>query len=888
MSPRPAPPRAARALAATAAAGALLLTASPGWAAPDDGGPDDGPVEAGIVVDRVDGLAADFVNGVDVSSLLSLEESGVTFRDADGEEADLFAVLADADVNWVRVRVWNDPFDAQGRGYGGGNTDVARAVTIGERATAAGMRVLVDFHYSDFWADPAKQQSPKAWTGLALEERVAAVEQYTASSLQAFEDAGVDVGMVQVGNETNGKVAGVEGWDAMAPVFSAGSAAVRAVLPDALVAVHFTNPETAGRYAGYARELDARGVDYDVFASSYYPFWHGTPQNLTSVLSQVATTYGKKVVVAETSWASTLEDGDGHGNVIDQPSEATRYPVSMQGQATAVRDVIAAVAAVGDAGLGVFYWEPAWLPVGPPSALEANTALWEAHGSGWASSYAGEYDPHDAGQWYGGSAWDNQALFAHDGTPLESLNVFRYARTGAVAPRAVVGVEPVRVTVADGDAVELPATVAVTYNDGSVEQSPVTWSDAVAWVRGPGEYTVTGTTADGLTATATVVVTAVNLVRNPGFEDDDVSMWTLSTANAQVREGADAPEGARAVNFWAGAPYTLDVRQTVTGVPAGTYTLSATGHGSLEGGSGGIALTATTAAGARSADLPLAGWQQERTATVGDVVVGADGVVTVALGGALPAGAWGWVDAFVLTPATTAADVDTAALEDAVARAAAVDRSAWTPASLAELDAAVEVARVVLAGSRATQQDVDAATALVVAALDGLVPPTTEPTPTPTPTTPAPTTPAPTTGPTAAPTAGPAPAPAAGPRVTLDRTTARPGERVTVSATGLPAGTVEIGVASTYRALAQVAVTDGAATTTVTLPTTLAAGVHHVQVRDLAGTVLAQAELRVVGADAGRLSETGATAGPLVGLATGLLVAGAGAVLLARRRSARA
>ena len=95
-------------------------------------------------------MPEDFINGVDVSSVLSLEESGVTFRDDSGQVADLFEVLADHDVTDVRVRVWNDPFDADGRGYGGGNVDVDRAVEIGERATAAGMSLLVDFHYSDF------------------------------------------------------------------------------------------------------------------------------------------------------------------------------------------------------------------------------------------------------------------------------------------------------------------------------------------------------------------------------------------------------------------------------------------------------------------------------------------------------------------------------------------------------------------------------------------------------------------------------------------------------------------------------------------------------------------------------------------------------------------
>src|SRR5690606_18932787 len=116
--------------------------------------------------------------------------------------------------------------------------------------------------------------------------------------------------------------------------------------------------------------LDERDVDYDVFASSYYPYWHGTLANLTGALSHVADTYDKKVAVVETSWVHTLDDSDGHENTIADASEATAFPVSPQGQATAFREVVQAVADVGDAGIGVFSWEPAWLPVGSPDDLE--------------------------------------------------------------------------------------------------------------------------------------------------------------------------------------------------------------------------------------------------------------------------------------------------------------------------------------------------------------------------------------------------------------------------------------------------------------------------------------------------------------------------------------
>ncbi|WP_147794944.1 glycosyl hydrolase 53 family protein [Cellulomonas sp. Y8] len=803
-------PRGTGRLAALAAAAVLLTTAPPATAA----APDDGPVDAGVVVTKVDGLAEDFITGVDVSSVLSQEASGVVYRDADGVPTDLFEVLADSGVNYVRVRVWNDPYDAQGRGYGGGTVDVARAVEIGERATAHGLRVLVDFHYSDFWADPAKQHVPKAWEGLSVADKAVALHDWTAAALTEFRDAGVDVGMVQVGNETNNAVAGVSGWDGMAQLFSAGSSAVRAVLPDALVAVHLTNPETAGRYATAAAALDSRGVDYDVFASSYYPYWHGTPGNLTSVLKQVADDYDKQVMVAETSWARTLDDGDGHPNVITADTTTHQYPISVQGQATAVRDVVAAVAAVGDAGIGVFYWEPAWTPVGPPSALDANKALWEAHGSGWASSYAGEYDPDDAGQYYGGSAWDNQALFADDGTALESLRVFSYVRTGATAPRAVSSVEQVRVTVTDGAPVVLPPTVQVTYNDGSVEAQAVTWdATALAAVDGPGTYPVPGVTAEGVAAAATVVVEAVNHVRNPGFEDADTSMWALTGSGAQITATGDAAAGARALSFWDAAAFRFTLTQQVTGLEPGAYTLTATGQGGGTSAGDQLLLGAATAAGSTSAPFALTGWKAWSTPSV-PVTVGADGAATVSVTATLSGGAWGTVDEVRLV------------------------RDAQQPT-----DPGTDP------GDPGTDPGADPGT------------PGTGPGTTPSPGTPT------------------------GPTVTVSDRTLRPGDPVTVTASGLTVGEVEIGVASTYRALARAAVTDGSVTATVTLPTDLAPGVHHVQVRSLDGAVLAQVRIVVLGD--GSLAATGADPAGAV-LLSALLLAAGGALVLARRHRGRA
>jgi arabinogalactan endo-1,4-beta-galactosidase len=385
-------------------------------------------------VEKVENLSENFILGMDASCVPSLEKSGVRYYDHNGVEKNVFEILKENGINYIRVRVWNDPFDKDGNGYGGGNCDLENAIAIGKEATRCGMKLLVNFHYSDFWADPGKQMVPKAWKDMDIDTKCDALYQYTKESLRKLKDAGVDVGMVQIGNETNGAMCGeyatmVGGWKRITQLISAGSKAVREVCPEALVAVHFTNPEKPESYASYGKNLHDYQVDYDVFASSYYPFWHGTLDNLAGVLSDIANTYGKKVMVAETSYAFTSEDTDFFANTLGRGSQIAGYPFSQQGQADLVRDVIDTVVNKTTNCIGVFYWEGTWITAGG-SSYEENRKLWETYGSGWASSYAGEYDPKDAGKWYGGCAVDNQAFFTADGHATEALKVFSLVRTG--------------------------------------------------------------------------------------------------------------------------------------------------------------------------------------------------------------------------------------------------------------------------------------------------------------------------------------------------------------------------------------------------------------------------------------------------------------------------
>ena len=165
-----------------------------------------------LFVEQVVNLPEDFIFGMDASCVPALERSGVKYYDHDGREKDVYRILAENGINYIRVRIWNDPFDEAGNGYGGGNCDIENALAIGRRATENGMKLLVNFHYSDFWADPAKQMVPKAWRGLKLEQKCDALYDYTSSALQKLTDEGVQIGMVQVGNETNGSLCGEKDW----------------------------------------------------------------------------------------------------------------------------------------------------------------------------------------------------------------------------------------------------------------------------------------------------------------------------------------------------------------------------------------------------------------------------------------------------------------------------------------------------------------------------------------------------------------------------------------------------------------------------------------------------------------------------------------------------
>ena len=548
-----------------------------------------------LYVKKVEDLPDDFILGMDASCVPALEAGGVKYYDHDGQEKDVFQILAENGINYIRVRVWNDPYDKDGNGYGGGNCDIDTAIAIGQRATKYGMKLLVNFHYSDFWADPAKQMVPKSWKGMKIDAKADALYTYTRDCLQKLKDAGVDVGMVQIGNETNGSFCGesssaVGGWKRICQLFSAGSRASREVFPEAMVAVHFANPEKVTNYESYSKNLEYYQVDYDVFASSYYPYWHGTLENLSQVLTKVNQTYGKKVMVAETSYAYTEEDSDFYGNTIGGGGGIVKdYPFSYQGQANLVRDVVDTVAHI-PGGIGVFYWEGTWISSGGAS-YEENQALWYTHGSGWATPYAGEYDPNDAGQWPGGCAVDNQALFDPQGKATEALKVFKLLRTGNELPLKADAIEDTNLICDLNGEVVLPETVNAIMSDNSRQALSVQWEDVdIAAMKsgGPAKYTVEGT-AGGMKAMCYISMVEYNYLQNWSFEEGETG-WT-ATALKKFDElhvedkVTDSVTGTKHYHFWGAGTDVVEftLEQKVEDLPQGKYRYAI----SVMGGDGG-------------------------------------------------------------------------------------------------------------------------------------------------------------------------------------------------------------------------------------------------------------------------------------------------------------
>ena len=445
-------------------------------------GDDTGLKQQKVTINKVANMTDSTIRGIDISSYVALKNAGVKYYDNDGKEASLLKVLSDNGVNYIRIRIWNDPYNDKGETYGGGSNDVKTGVEIAKEAAKYNIKVLLAFHYSDFWADPALQLLPKAWEKDKddPEKMRNHVYEFTKDTLEQFKAAGAEVGMVQVGNEISQGMMGImhenqayvwqeeEKSSIIDSYLNAGARAVRECTPDALIALHLDNLNLS-MYKAAMDAWERDNVDYDVFGASSYAFWAGSNMlhNVKEAEKYVGSR-GKLFVVLETSWMNSQEDADGTVNMVNDTNGAS-YEVGPQGQADMLSDLYTAILS-GDNGLGAFYWEGAWIPVKAGWVnWKYNKEVADQYGTGWAAKGAVGYYP-DSKMYYNGEpawgadSWDNQTLFDSKGYPLDSLRFYKDAITAAVKQQVtVVNLCDENGNVMDYRYVKVPVGETVTY-----------------------------------------------------------------------------------------------------------------------------------------------------------------------------------------------------------------------------------------------------------------------------------------------------------------------------------------------------------------------------------------------------------------------------------------
>jgi arabinogalactan endo-1,4-beta-galactosidase len=285
-----------------------------------------------------------FIKGADISWLPQMEATGYKFYNDNGVEEDCFKILKDHGINSIRLRTFVDPSD----NIFSGHCNKAETVAMAVRAQKWGMKVMIDFHYSDSWADPGKQRKPKAWEGHDFPTLLKDLYDYTFDVMTSLKSAGITPEWVQVGNEIPGGMIYPEGsssnWGQLSQLINKGYDAIKAVSPASKVILHVDQGNNNGRFRGWFDNAKSNGAKYDVIGLSYYPYWlAGNPDYSLSIddlganLNDMASRYGKEVMVVEVG---------GEDNKVQNTYDML---VAVQKKVLEVPD---------KKGLGVFYWEP--------------------------------------------------------------------------------------------------------------------------------------------------------------------------------------------------------------------------------------------------------------------------------------------------------------------------------------------------------------------------------------------------------------------------------------------------------------------------------------------------------------------------------------------------
>jgi len=333
--------------------------------------------------------------GADISSLKKSEDMGGVYKYSDGTQADALQILKDNGLNYARLRVWVDPAD--------GYHNKEELLVMAARLKSLGTKLLVDFHYSDDWADPGKQYKPAAWKEYDFEQLKQAVYDHTYDVCQSLAAQGTPADMAQVGNEINAGMLWPDGdynhFDNLAALLKEGYQAVKDASGSTLVMLHIAEGGDNEMARWWFDNITRRDVPFDVIGISYYPFWHGSLPALQANLNDISVRYDKDVIVAETAYAFTDKEDDFLSNIANRDMAVAGYPFTPEGQRLMLRDVMSVVRGVNNGrGLGIFYWDATWTAV---------------PGNGWDST-----DPKS------GNAWENQALFDYNDRALPAMQEF--------------------------------------------------------------------------------------------------------------------------------------------------------------------------------------------------------------------------------------------------------------------------------------------------------------------------------------------------------------------------------------------------------------------------------------------------------------------------------
>lgn len=373
-----------------------------------------------VVITPFKNMPADFIKGADISTLAEVERQGAKFYNEQGVQQDAIAILKHNGINYVRLRLWVDPKDANGATYGGGSNDLETTLALAKRVKAQGMKLLLDFHYSDFWTDPGKQFKPKAWQKMNYDQLKIAIHDYTRDTIATFKKEGVLPDMVQIGNEINGGMLWPEGkswgqnggeFDRLAGLLNAAISGLRKNLnspSDVKIMLHLAEGTKNDMFHWWFDEITKRDVPFDIIGLSMYTYWNGPISALKANMDDISKRYNKDVIVVEAAYGYSLENCDNAENSFtEKEAKDGGYPGTVQGQANFIHDLIQAVIDVPDGrGKGIFYWEPTWIV---------------ASGNTWATPVGMEYIED---RWKTGNARENQALFDCKGKVLPSIKVF--------------------------------------------------------------------------------------------------------------------------------------------------------------------------------------------------------------------------------------------------------------------------------------------------------------------------------------------------------------------------------------------------------------------------------------------------------------------------------